>query len=198
MTYEQLQMRGLNNSGSERRRSSPQGFRVSRTLLREKVSAIVTSVTCGEKWQEFWEKSDRNGSSVKIRPVYSQGTISGISEESSMTLPRWGIRSGGAYGELAMSEPRTEETECSLWLGTPNPAEFIEKFPTPLSSDAIRMRYSEESLKKVGMRRTHGEYKLAGCNLSEYVAVFPGKDGVFDGCGLTRPPQSWCYVEREE
>lgn len=53
------------------------------------------------------------------------------------------------------------------------PAEFVEVFPTPLASDAVRMRYSEESLRIVGKRRTNGEYKAAGCNLSEYVAVFP-------------------------
>lgn len=35
------------------------------------------------------------------------------------------------------------------------------------------MRYSEESLRKVGMSKTQGEYKKAGCNLSEWVEVFP-------------------------
>lgn len=60
---------------------------------------------------------------------------------------------------------------------TPNLAEFVEKFPTPLASDSIRVRYSEESLRKVGARRTNGEYKLAGCNLSEYVAVHSTASG---------------------
>ena len=61
-------------------------------------------------------------------------------------------------------------------VGAPHKRErvFMLRFPTPLASDAIRkMRYSEESLRKVGLMRTNGEYKLAGCNLSEFVAVFP-------------------------
>ena len=52
MTYEQLRMNGLNNSESERRRSSPQGSRANLTALREKVSEIVTCVTYGERWRE--------------------------------------------------------------------------------------------------------------------------------------------------
>lgn len=42
-----------------------------------------------------------------------------------------------------------------------------------LNKTSLRTRYSEDSLKKVGMRKTKGEYKKAGCNLVEYVAVFP-------------------------
>lgn len=145
----------------------------------------------------------RLGSSVKILPVYLQGKISDSSDGYSMTLPRWGIASGGEFGELATSARHTEENASSCWVGTPtacmskrskryregrtpNPAELAETFPTPLSSDAIRMRYSEESLRKVGMRRTHGEYKKAGCNLSEYVAAFPTPQATSWGCSGAR------------
>lgn len=176
MTYEQLQIEGLENSESRREttlRYYPQDFRANRIRLRERVWAIATAVICGERLQELSEKCVRSGSSVKILPVYSQEKISGIFEESLTTYPRWGIQSVGEYGELATSARLISETGCSSSLGTPNLAEFVEKFPTPLSSDAIRVRYSEESLRKVGELRTQGEYKLAGCNLSEYAAVYP-------------------------
>lgn len=64
----------------------------------------------------------------------------------------------------------------SLWRTAENNGGEVhrEKFPTPLASDSVRVRYGEESLRKVGIRRTNGEYVLAGCNLSEYVAVHPG------------------------
>lgn len=167
MTYEQLQMSGLPSSESTEKKSQSyrQDSRANRTALQEKVAAIVIAVTCGERLQECSEKLNRLGSSVKILPVYLQGKISDSSDGYSMTLPRWGIVSGGEFGELVTSELHIEESGCSL--------SQTETFPTPLSSDAIRMRYSEESLRKVGMRRTHCEYKKAGCNLSEYVAVFP-------------------------
>ena len=159
-------MNGLPISESELRQSYLQGSPVNLTALQEKVSAIVTIVISGARLQECSEKFVRAGSSVRIRPVYSQEAISGISVECSMILTRWGIRSAGEHGALVTSEPRTKGKECSS---------SQIKFPTPLSSDSIRMRYSEESLRKVGMRRTNGEYVLAGCNLSEYVAVHPGK-----------------------
>lgn len=205
MTYKQLQMSGLPSSESteKKSRSYRQDSRASRTALQEKVAAIVTAVTCGVRLQEYSEKPDRLGSSVKILPVYLQGKISDSSEGYSMTLPRWGIASGGEYGELVTSELRTEESASSCWVGTPttcmtkrseryregrtpNPVELAGTFPTPLASDAIRMRYSEESLRKVGMRRTHGEYKKGGCNLSEYVAVFPTPQATSWGCSGAR------------
>lgn len=180
MTYEQLQMSGLPSSESteKKSRSYRQDSRASRTALQEKVAAIVTAVTCGVRLQEYSEKLNRLGSSVKILPVYLQGKTSDSSDGYSMTLPRWGIASGGEFGELVTSVLHIKENGCSL--------SQTETFPTPLSSDAIRMRYSEESLRKVGMRRTHGEYKKAGCNLSEYVAVFPTPQATSWGCSGAR------------
>ena len=143
MIYEQLTLDCLPSTESDNRQSSPQGSPVSLTALQEKVAAIVTSVTCGGKLRECLEKLNRVGSSVKIRPVYSQEAISGFSAGCSTTLPRWGILSVGECGELVMSAPRTEEKEYSLWLGTPTasmtkrskkfkrktltPAEFVER-----------------------------------------------------------------------
>lgn len=117
MTYEQLQIDGLPSSESipPQLRSFPQDSLVSLTALREKVGAIVTSVTCGEKLSGCSERLDRRGSSVKIRSVYSQERINGIFEESFVTLPRWGIALPGEYGALTRSERRTSAIECSLW-----------------------------------------------------------------------------------
>ena len=207
-TYEQLQLSGLPETASETSRSCRQGYPVNLTALQERVSAIVTAATWSKSLSELSERFARNGSSLRIRPVYSQGRISGISIESSTTYPRWGMVLPGGCGELVTSEPRTVESECSLYVGmptatmrprnkqyrkgrTPNPAEIAETFPTPLASDAVRMRYSEESLKKVGMRRTGGEYKKAGCNLSEYVSVFPAteRNGMQAGNGGKLNPE---------
>lgn len=122
MTYEQLQMSGLPGSASPqpRSRSYRQDSRVSLTALREKVGAIVTSVTSGERLQELSEKFARDGLSVKIRPVFSQEAISGISAGCSVTLPRWGIRSAGGYGALATSALRTSGNACSFWRTAEN------------------------------------------------------------------------------
>lgn len=210
MTYEQLQMSGLESMESlpKKSRSFPQASRVSLTALRERVGAIVTSVTCGEKLKELSERLDRAGLSVKIRPVYFQEKINGISDESFPTLSRWGIASGGEYGGLSTWERRTSGSGCSLWrTPTASDGEFSgrsserlakrwenqkqkhlseqvaytelqggcyrETFPTPLSTDAVRVRYSEETLRRVGERRARKEYKKGGLNLTEYVTVFP-------------------------
>lgn len=192
MTYEQLQMPGCGLTESPRKQSRyyRPDFRASRILLQEKVKGIVTSATYGEKLQDVSEKFVRDGSSVKIRRVYFQGRINGTLIEYCATLPKWGIVYRGECGELATSERLISENGCLLPLTTPtcqnsvrsakfrqgrtpNLMEFVEKFPTPLASDAIRVRYSEESLIKVGTRRLEKGYTAAGCNLSEYVAVFP-------------------------
>lgn len=174
--------------------------RASHTALREKVWVILTSVTSNKSICELSENLNRDGRSLKIRQVYSQGIISDTSIEYWTTFPRWGILSHGECGELLTSEPRMKGKESSLWRTSmasdgefakrtneylingwmnhltkhlSEQVAFMETFPTPLASDGIRTRYSEDSLKKVGMRKTKGEYKKAGCNLVEYVAVFP-------------------------
>lgn len=156
-----------------------------------------------ERLQDVSERLNRDGSSVKIRPVCLPELIRNTSSEYLPTLPRWGTVCHGEYGALLTSERLISENGClSAPIGTPTasmtirserfarktltPAEFGEKFPTPLASDAIRMRYSEESLRKVGIRRTNGEYKAAGCNLSEYVAVFPTPQATSWGCSGAR------------
>ena len=159
MISEQLQMDGLPSSESIPKKlpSYPQDFRVSLTALRERVSAIVTSVTCGEKLRGCSERLDRGGSSVRIRPVYFQERINGISVECSMTLPRWGITWGGEYGELVTWERRTSGSECSLWR-------------TPTASDG---EFSGRTNANLAERWVNQKQK----HLSEQVAYFEAQGG---------------------
>ena len=127
ITAERLRADGITGGVSP---CSRRAFRASLTALQEKVLAMAIAVTCGERWQGFSEKCARNGLSAKILPVCSQEAISGFSDGSSMTLPKTGIACHGRFGELAMLERHTRETECLLWVGTPNPAYY----PTPMAS----------------------------------------------------------------
>ncbi len=159
MTYEQLQMNGLLGSASTqpRSRSYRQDSRASLTALREKVGAIVTNVTSGARLQELSEKFARDGLSVKIRPVFSQEAISGISAGCSMTLPRWGIRLAGGYGALATSALRTSGIACSFWR-------------TPTASDGA---FSQRTGENLARRWTEQKQK----HLSEQVAYLENTGG---------------------
>ncbi len=159
MTYEQLQMSGLESVESlpKKSRLFPQDSHVSLTALRERVGAIVTSVTCGERLRECSEKFARVGSSVRIRPVYFQERINGISVECSMTLPRWGITWGGEYGELVTWERRTSGSGCSLWR-------------TPTASDG---EFSGRTSERLAQRWENQKQK----HLSEQVAYFEAQGG---------------------
>ena len=174
MTYEQLQMDGLGSLESDPKRlpSYPQDSRVSLTALREKVAAIVTSVTCGERLQECSEKLNRAGSSVKIRPVYSQERIIGISGGCSMTLPRWGILLHGEYGALATSERRTSASVCSLWR-------------TPTASDGEFSGRTEEKLAErwKNQKQKHLSEQVAYTELQGGGVFYPGDVHHADGEG---------------
>lgn len=164
--WEQLSMETVLKQTEVPLQSCPQASRnlANPIHLQEKVKAMVTSVICGTKLQDASEILSRAGSSVKIRPVCLPELISGTSNEYLPTLPRWGIACHGEYGALVMSARRTDAKECLL---------SVETFPTPLSSDSVRIRYSEATLRKVGEKRLTKQYTLAGCNLTEYVAVYP-------------------------
>ena len=167
MIYEQLQMSGLPGSASPqpRSRSYRQDSRASLTALREKVGAIVTSVTSGERLQELSEKFARDGLSVKIRPVFSQEAISGISAGCSVTLPRWGIRSAGGYGALATSALRTSGNACSFWRTAEN-----DGGGTDLSGDipyADRSGQQERRLQRIASvqsAQVHSAVSYADCD----------------------------------
>lgn len=184
MTYEQLQMNGLPSSESteKKSRSYRQDSLVNRTALQEKVAAIVTAVTCGVRLQEYSEKLNRLGSSVKILPVYLQGKISDSSDGYSMTLPRWGIASGGEFGELVTSELHIEEsgyfssqtetfptiTVCGNYnrKGASNTsgnglATYVKMYPTPMATQrgdcpAERKRHSPCLESVVAMQEPNG------------------------------------------
>lgn len=167
MIYEQLQMSGLPGSASPqpRSRSYRQDSRASLTALREKVGAIVTSVTSGARLQELSEKFARDGLSVKIRPVFSQEAISGISAGCSVTLPRWGIRSAGGYGALATSALRTSGNACSFWRTAEN-----DGGGTDLSGDipyADRSGQQERRLQRIASvqsAQVHSAVSYADCD----------------------------------
>ncbi len=168
MTFVQLQMNGLESVESlpKKSRLFPQASRVSLTALRERVGAIVTSVTCGEKLKELSERLDRAGLSVKIRPVYFQERINGISGKSFPTLPRWGITSGGEYGALATWERRTSGIGCSLWhTPTASDGEFSGR-----SSERLADRWENQKQKHLSEQVAHAELRGGGVlsgNLSD-------------------------------
>ena len=160
MIYEQLQMNGLESVESilPKLPLFPQDSRVSLTALRERVGAIVTSVTCGERLRECSEKFARVGSSVRIRPVYFQERINGISVECSMTLPRWGITRGGEYGELVTWERRTSGSGCSLWrTPTASDGEFSGR-----SSERLADRWENQKQKHLSEQVAHAELRGGG------------------------------------
>lgn len=165
MTFVQLQMSGLESMESLLKKSQlfPQASRVSLTALRERVGAIVTSVTCGEKLKELSERLDRAGLSVKIRPVYFQERINGISGKSFPTLPRWGITSGGEYGALATWERRTSGSGCSLWrTPTASDGEFSGR-----SSKRLADRWENQKQKHLSEQVVYAELQGGGCSIRE-------------------------------
>ncbi len=160
MIYEQLQMNGLESVESlpKKSRLFPQDSHVSLTALRERVGAIVTSVTCGKRLKELSERLDRAGLSVKIRPVCFQERINGISDESFPTLPRWGITSGGEYGALATWERRTSGSGCSLWrTPTASDGEFSGR-----SSERLADRWENQKQKHLSEQVAHAELQGGG------------------------------------
>ena len=147
---EQLQMSGCGPTESAKSQCFPQGSRANHTAWREKVAAMVTSVTCGTRLHELSQNFARAGFSAKILPVCSPALVSGTSHEFLPTLTRWGIACRGEFGAHVMSEHRTKGKGCSL-LPTPNTSgmdggsnsrkarggnvmRFVEKFPTPCAS----------------------------------------------------------------
>ncbi len=167
MTYEQLQMNGLESVESlpKKSRLFPQDSHVSLTALRERVGAIVTSVTCGKRLKELSERLDRAGLSVKIRPVYFQEKINGISDESFPTLPRWGITSGGEYGALATWERRTSGSGCSLWrTPTASDGEFSGR-----SSERLADRWENQKQKHLSEQVAHAELRGGGCYRETFI-----------------------------
>lgn len=174
MTYEQLQMSGLESVESlpKKSRLFPQDSHVSLTALRERVEAIVTSVTCGERLRECSEKFARAGLSVKIRPVCFQEKINGIFVECSMTLPRWGITWGGEYGELVTWERRTSGSGCSLWrTPTASDGEFSGR-----SSERLADRWENQKQKHLSEQVAYAELRGGGCYRETFITPM-AKDG---------------------
>ncbi len=208
MTYEQLQMSGLESVESlpKKSRSFPQDSRASLTALQERVGAIVTSVTCGERLRECSEKFARAGLSVKIRPVYFQEKINGISDESFPTLPRWGITWGGEYGALVTWERRTSGSVCSLWrTPTASDGEFSGRTNANLAERWVNQKQKHLSeqvayfeaqgggtIRETFPTPTVADSKNVGFNgahqfnLHKYVALYPTPQATSWGCSGAR------------
>ena len=186
MTYEQLQMSGLPSTESIKMKLPlfPRDFPVSHTALQEKVLAIVTIATFGVRLPELSERSVRAGLSVKIRPVYMQEVISGISVECSMTLPRWGIRSAGEYGALATLGRRTSAIVCSLWrTPTATDGEFSRR-----TGKALAERWTRQKQKHLSEQVSYVENHGGGADLSGDVhhadGIGRGTDKVAKQCAF--------------
>ena len=102
----------------------------------------------GVRWRELSVKYDQDLSLWRTHQCLFQEVL----EESSLTLPRWGLMRNGELSERTTPEHLTSETESGCWLGTPTasmsqrsedfaegrlptPAEYVQKWPTPVSSD---------------------------------------------------------------
>jgi hypothetical protein len=102
----------------------------------------------GVRWRELSVKYDQDLSSWRTHRCLFQEVL----EESSLTLPRWGLMRNGELSERTTPEHLTNVTESGCWLGTPTasmsqrsedfaegrlptPAEYVQKWPTPVSSD---------------------------------------------------------------
>lgn len=178
-TLEQLRLNLSEDTESKPERSplSARESRVSRTALREKVWAILTSVTSNKSICELSENLNRDGRSLKIRQVYSQGKISDTSIEYWTTFPRWGILSHGECGELLTSEPRTSERVFIIAHSDSERRDCLCKdFKERRSGMYLQATSSEEPWEKV---RTYEEI-----------------DGVFGILGDT--PEPYMRFERDD
>lgn len=116
------------------------------------------TVTSGRKCLELYRKSGPLGSLVRM-------CLESSIWRSTRCFLTWKIRATPANRllfQLAASTPRTEETESSLWVGTPeaananhnirsdrfrsktpNPVEFVQMWPTPRSQETGAYQYSQ-------------------------------------------------------
>ena len=95
---------------------------------------------CGDTWQELLVKYDLASSSWKTHHCLWEEDL----QESSVTLPKWGMMRDGVLWERTTLPPLTSGTESGLWH-TPTchnakeagyPAEYKRKTPT-LAAEAI-------------------------------------------------------------
>ena len=122
------------------------GSHVSRTALRDCVKRLVTSVTSGRKCGELLEVLALNGSWLKMYGDCCQVKMDGSLEESSGTLPKWGMMLDGELRALPDLEPFIDEKEWRL-------------LPTPVATDY-----------KGGALRKNSKTQMS--NLKEHIYIF--------------------------
>ena len=166
----------------------------------EKAPALTAPApVSGGKCTELSMRYDRNSHSWKTHLCLWDEDL----PESSVILPKSGTMRNGLCWERTMWEPRTSESASGylVWIGTPtasgkkrsekfregnklpNPHEFVEMFPSPLSSDHKRRgpNSSQQGLPEfVRMFPTplSSDHKRRGPNssqqgLPEFVRMFP-------------------------
>ena len=110
-----------------------------------------SAAECGITWRGWLAKYDPNSCSWKT----AQCSLLGEEPESLATLPKWGMTVDGLLWEQPTLERPTSGTGSglSVWIGTPtasmsersekfaegrisSPAEFVQKWPTPIASDS--------------------------------------------------------------
>jgi len=113
---------------------------------------------CGVTWRELLAKYDPDTSMWKT----AHSSLLEDSIEFSGTWPRWGLMRDGVSYQRQTLVPRTKGTGSGslVWIGTPtatmsersekfaegrtpSPAEFVKKWPTPISQDAKHSGYAQ-------------------------------------------------------
>lgn len=122
------------------------GSHASRTALQDCVKRLVMNVINGRKCGELLEILALNGSWLKMYGVYCQVKMDGSLEESSGTLPKWGMMLDGELRALPDLEPFIDEKE---WL----------LLPTPVATDY-----------KGGALRKNSKKQMS--NLKEHIYIF--------------------------
>ena len=129
----------------------------------------------GVRWRELSVKYDQDLSSWRTHQCLFQEVL----EESSLTLPRWGLMRNGELSERTTPQHLTNETESGCWLGTPTASmsqrseDFAEgRLPTPSANsyeqtDLDNLLERRERIKSQGINGNGFGLTLANAVLIE-------------------------------
>lgn len=79
--------------------------------MQTQLALMAKKAAYGEKWQELSVRFDLSSASWKTHQCLWEEDL----QESSVTLPRWGMMRGGVCLERITSVPRPKENEYGLW-----------------------------------------------------------------------------------
>jgi hypothetical protein len=154
--------------------SLPLDSHASRSVSREKEKGKTTLETCGLKPSSASAWYDRD---THCWRTYQLSLLTNTCEPFSGKFAKAGMIAGGVYYRRQKRERRIDGIDCgsSVWIGTPtaemtprskrfmdanipNPAEYVEKFPTP----TVNGNYNRK-----------GVSKTSGDGLATYVKRMP-------------------------